>query len=208
LPDPRLGVLLRPDPATCLVQSQINTVLVQQFGIVSSAAFPPHVTLVGSLRTTASIDELIRALNEELARTAPFTVHNKGIERSGDGWVFNVHEDGAGRPNADLVDLANRVNAAVTPLAIEHDDYLTPTFAPDRFRGHLSLASHDLSVDGHLTDEIGRFLSGLPLEPPAVFLADTVTLFEFTSDDWREEWWHSLRWRHLHSWELTESTRP
>jgi hypothetical protein len=34
------------------------------------------------------------------------------------------------------------------------------------------------------------------------------TLFEFTSDDWREEWWHSLRWRRLHSWELTESTRP
>jgi hypothetical protein len=124
LPDPRLGVLLRPDPATCLVQSQINTVLVQQFGIVSSAAFPPHVTLAGSLRTNASSPEIMTALNEELARTAPFTVHNKGIERSGDGWVFNVHEDGAGRPNADLVDLANRVNAAVTPLAIELDDYL------------------------------------------------------------------------------------
>jgi hypothetical protein len=58
-------------------------------------------------------------------------------ERSGDGWVFNVHEDGAGRPNADLVDLATRVHGAVTPLAVEHDDYLTPTFAPDRFRGHL-----------------------------------------------------------------------
>jgi hypothetical protein len=208
LSEPRYGVFLRPDPATCLVQSQINAVLVQQFGIVSSAAFPPHVTLVGNLRTTASIPEILAALNEPLARTAPFKVYNKGIEQSGDGWIFNVHEDDEGLPSADLVDLAHRVIGAVTPIAVEHDDHLTPKLAPDRFRGHLSLASHDLSVDGHMSDEIGRFLKGLPLEPPAAFVADTITLFEFTCDDWRDEWWHSLRWRHLHSRELTEIPRP
>jgi hypothetical protein len=197
-------VYLRPDPATCLVQSQINTVVVQQFGIVSAAAFPPHATLVGNMRTQGTPSDLVTALDGELSRTGQFTIHNKGIERSGDGWVFNVHEDGKGAPNPALVDLAARVMGVLKPLALEHDDHLVGEFSPETFWGHLSLASHDLVLERHLIDEVGQFLQELPLEPPATFVADTVTLFEFSCDDWRAQWWRSLQWRHLHSWQLAE----
>ena len=198
----RYGVYLRPDPSTCLVQSQINAVLVQQFGIVSAAAFPPHVTLAGNLHSAATADELVAAVDDGLAGCAPFPVHNKGIERVGDAWVYNVHEDGHGNPNAALVDLARRVMGALTPWALEHDDHLVGRFSPEEFWGHLSLASHDLVVRPALSEEVGAFLTALPLTPPPTFVADTVTLFELTADDWRGHWWESLRWRHLHSWQL------
>lgn len=199
---PRYGVFLRPDPATCLVQSQINQVMVQQFGIVSAAAFPPHATLVGSMRTEAESDVLIGVLDLALAPIEKFTVYNSGIMSSHGGWAYNINDYPEGEPNKELVGLATVVMTAMKPLALPVDDLHTNMFSPGSFRAHLSLASHDLLVEPRLAGEVGRFLRGLPLAPPAEFVADTVTLFEFTSDGWQEEWWHNLKWRHLRSWLL------
>ncbi|MFV0430108.1 MAG: 2'-5' RNA ligase family protein [Arachnia sp.] len=202
LGEPRYGVFLRPDPATCLIQSQINTVLVQQFGIVSAAAFPPHATLVGSLRTRAQPPELMSSVDRALAPVDRFTVYNSGIASSNGGWAYNVNDGPDGQPNQALHELASRVMAALLPLALDAEDSHTERIDSDSFRAHLSLASHDLLVEPRLKGEVGEFLKGLPLEPPATFLAQTVSLYEFTTDDWRGQWWHALSWRQLRSWQL------
>ena len=198
----RYGIYLRPDPVTCWVQTQIVFALSRQFGLVSAAAFPPHATLVGNLKTEASVVDLEARITTALEGIDRFPVFNKGIERVRDAFFFNVHEDGCGEPNEPLVALAGAVLAAVLPLSVPvHDERTTPV-AENRFWAHLSLASHDLGVDNHLADEVGEFLAALPLVAPETFEATTVSLFETSADDWNAHWWHTLRWRHLHSWTL------
>ncbi|MDF2992345.1 MAG: hypothetical protein K0S37_2859 [Microbacterium sp.] len=203
----RYGVYLRPDPLTCWVQAQINLALKQQYGLVSAAAFPPHATLVGNLRTDATVDDLATRIGDAVASQNTFTVHNKGFERVGDAYLYNVHEDGRGNPNEPLVSLAAAVKAAVLPVSIPVNDYLVTPIENGTFKAHLSLASHDLSVDNTLADEVGEFLSGLPLQPPRTFRAEVVSLYETTSDDWNGHWWKTLRCTHLRSWKLPSTPR-
>ena len=124
----RHGVFLRPDPLTCWVQAQLNSVLVQQFGVVSAAAFPPHATLVGNLRTDVGPEALVRLLDPVLDATTPFTVHDAGLARLGGALVYDVHGDGTGRPNPPLVRLAEAVRDAVLPVSLPITDHLvTPS---------------------------------------------------------------------------------
>ncbi len=203
----RYGVYLRPDPVTCWVQAQINLALRQQYGLVSAAAFPPHATLVGNLRTDATVEDLATRLAAAVASQKTFTVHNKGFERVGDAYLYNVHEDGRGHPNQPFVDLAAAVKTAVLPVSIPVRDHLVTPVVEGTFWGHLSLASHDLLVDNTLADEVGEFLSGLPLQPPRTFQAQVVSLYETMSDDWDGHWWKSLRCTHLRSWNLPSTPR-
>ena len=197
----RYGVFLRPDPLTCWVQAQLNTVLVQQFGLVSAAAFPPHATLVGNLRTDVGVDALVARLDAALSGRRSFTVHNAGVVRLGDALVYDVHHDGAGRPNPDLVALGDAVRLAVLPVSLPIDDHLVTPVEEAELHGHLSLASHDLVTRPDLTDEVEAFLRALPLEPPARFRAEVCSLYAFEAD-WETAWWHALTWRHLRSWHL------
>lgn len=195
----RYGVFLRPDPVTCWVVSQLTTVLAQQFGLVSAAAFPPHATLVGNLATEATAAELVERLDPVFAAVRPFPVHNAGLVRLGDCFLFDVHTDGAGAPNAPLVAVAAAVKDALLPMSVPVRDHLAVPVAENTFWGHLSIASHDLMVDPHLADEVGEFLAGLPLRPPSTFSAEVYSLFAFEGD-WATAWWHTMTWRHLRSW--------
>lgn len=197
----RYGVFLRPDPLTCWVQAQVNTALVQQFGVVSAAAFPPHATLVGNLRTEVGPDALVGLLEPVLDATAAFTVSNAGIVRLGGALVYDVHGDATGRPNRPLVALAEAVRDAVLAVSLPIDDHLVTPVEDAVFHGHLSLASHDLVGREDLADEIEDFLRGLPLAPPPTFTAEVVTLLAFEAD-WTSAWWHAMTWRHLRSWRL------
>ena len=138
-PTTRYGVFLRPDPLTCWVQAQVNTALVQQFGVVSAAAFPPHATLVGNLRTDVGPDALAGLLEPVLDATAAFTVSNAGIVRLGGALVYDVHGDATGRPNRPLVALAEAVRDAVLAVSLPIDDHLVTPVEDAVFHGHLSL---------------------------------------------------------------------
>ena len=197
----RYGIYLRPDPRTCWIQAQISVALRQQFGLVSAAAFPPHATLVGNLRTDLHAEQIINLLNPIFESTQTFPVHNKGIERSKSAWLYNVDETPEGERNEALLAIAEAVIAAVKPHALPMTDHLVSDLDEYRFWGHLSLASHDLLVNPTLSDEVGEFIAALPLEPPATFEARYFSLFSFEAD-WQNEWWHSLTWKHLHSWRL------
>jgi hypothetical protein len=98
--------------------------------------------------------------------------------------------------------VAAAVLAAVLPLSVPIDDYLADPVESYRFAAHASLAGHELAVDGTLADEVGEFIAGLGLVPPASFAARWYSLFEFRAD-WRTHWWRALSWRHVRSWRVS-----
>jgi hypothetical protein len=201
LTDIRYGIFLRPDAATCWNVTQVTHALNKQFGLVSAGAFPPHATIVGNLCTRATEAELIRALDPVFAGVRAFPVYNSGIEcRNQRTYEYNINLDETGtEPNGPFARVATAVAAAVAPLSVPVDDYLTTPVAEYGFAAHLALASHDLFVDPRLSEEVGDFLSELPLRPPASFLARWYSLFEFRAD-WSGHWWKDMTWRHVHSW--------
>jgi hypothetical protein len=202
LTDIRYGIFLRPDPATCWTVTQVTHALNKQFGLMSAGAFPPHATLIGNLCTHATKAELIAALDPVFDSVRPFPVHNSGIDRREPGtFEYNINLDESGnKPNEPLGRVAGAVANAVAPLSVPVDDYLAAPVSEYEFAAHLGLASHDLIVDNHLTTEIADFLTGLPLQPPAFFIARWYSLFEFRAD-WSSHWWQHMTWRHIHSWE-------
>jgi hypothetical protein len=68
----RFGVFLRPDPKTCAAVTQITGQLRAQYGLISAGAFPPHVTLAGSLPVVVPLAELIQLIGFVLRRKRSF----------------------------------------------------------------------------------------------------------------------------------------
>jgi hypothetical protein len=204
---PRYGVFLLPDPRTAAAVTTITTQIKAQYGLVSAAAFPPHVTLVGSLALAGDPDRALPDLESELggvlAARKSFLVANAGVARLGNAIVYDVHErDGA--PNSDLLDLVAVVRSAVLPR-------LAPTGAgalaadvrePGQWHGHLSLASHEMDERPELADEVVTYIEGLEVTPPNQFGAEVVALYRFEHPTWTGRWWTDLSWSHLRSWRL------
>jgi len=197
----RYGIYLRPDPATCWAVTQITQALRAQFGIVSASAFPPHATLIGNLATDATVSEIIDALTPVFAATRTFTVYNKGVVVHGDGFEYDINLSAdLDSVNTQLSGLAQEVKRAILSLSRPVDDFLVTPVVDYEFAGHLGLASHDLMVDNHLTEEVGDFIADLPIAVPSSFEARWFSLFEFRAD-WNSHWWKDMSWRHMMSWQ-------
>jgi hypothetical protein len=205
LNDKRYGIFLRPDAATCWTVTQVTCALNKQFGLVSAGAFPPHATLIGNLCTHATESELIAVLDPAFENVKAFLVYNSGIVRHvrSPGYEYNINLDSsASKPNEPLNRIASAVAKAVAPISVPVNDFMATPVAEYEFAAHLALASHDLQVEHRLLDEVGEFLAGLPLHPPASFVARWYSLFEFRAD-WTGHWWNDMTWRHIHSWEAS-----
>jgi hypothetical protein len=196
------GVYLRPDPLTCQAVAQLTELARRQFGIVSAAAFPPHVTLAGAVASHASAADLVQALNPVFRDVPPIAVRNAGITRQNVAVTFDVDSTVDGRKNETIKELAVAINKALEPLAHVDKAHNMKPFVAKNFRAHISLASHDLDEKPHLRHEVEQFLRAIPHAAPQSFLAETITLFRFQSDDWAGAWWHDLAWEHIHSWKL------
>ncbi|WP_445518286.1 2'-5' RNA ligase family protein [Streptomyces sp. NEAU-174] len=199
----RYGVFLRPDPGTCALLTELHLLLRQQYGLVSCAAYPPHATLAGNMPTDAPEDELTGRIGTALAGTAAFTAYNLGIEKGGGGIGFNLHDLPDGSPNPGITNLLDTVRRAMAPVAEPMDHYRANPLDPGRFRAHLSIASHELTLRPDLYEEIGEFLDTLAADPPKRFTAETISLFRFHSGDWNAQWWRDMTWVHVRSWRLT-----
>ena len=200
--DIRYGIFLRPDPETCWAITQITHALQQQYGFVAALAFAPHATLIGNLKVDISEHELVAVLDRVFVDVKPVAIFNSGIQRTHKGtFEYNIDLDAdAAAPNAPLRRIASLVKDAVLPLHVTHQDYLAPNVEDYTFAGHMGLASFELHVDNRLSDEVGEFISGLPISAPASFAARWYTLFEFRAD-WSGHWWNDMPWRHVKSWE-------
>ncbi|XBH21011.1 2'-5' RNA ligase family protein [Jonesiaceae bacterium BS-20] len=196
------GVFLRPDPLTAVAVTQITGQIKAQFGLVSAGAFPPHVTLAGSIPSNDNAQTVIAALDKFITEFPAFEVHNAGIKRHNVAIVFDVNDNADNSKNVPMTELALRINELLVPLAETTEGYLVKPFDPDKFRAHLSLASHELQTKTWVSDEVKEYVEELPFEPPTSFTARHISLFEFYSDNWAGHWWEDLTWDHLHTWKL------
>jgi 2'-5' RNA ligase len=201
----RYGVFLRPDPRTCAAVTTIANQIRAQYGLVSAARFPPHLTLAGSLPLAddpdAALDRLLATLDAVLAGTPPVPIVNAGIGRLGPGLVYDLHRLPPDRPNEALVDLAAAVQSAVRPLLApdEPGRLSADLHERDAWRGHVSLASHELVERADLRDEIEEYARGLEVAVPARFSAEVVSLYRFVHPSWTGPWWKDFEWTHVRS---------
>lgn len=203
--EPVYGVFLLPDAATSAAISSITFSVERQFGLVSAGRFPPHATLAGSVPISAGPAAVVATLDPVLSRWPAFPVHNHGIVRHGRAVTYDVDRLEDGTTNLPLHRIAAEVNAALAPLSHSIDATLVSGFDPQRFRGHLSLASHELTTHPELTDDVEQFVREVPAPAPsAQFTARRVALYSFSSDGWDGDWWRSLEWEHVRTWALVE----
>lgn len=204
--DVRYAVFLTPDARTSAAVTTITGFVRAQFGLVSAGAFPPHVTLAGSLPLRVGEDELVAAVGAVVRRRSSFVVHNNGIGRLADSVVYDVHDlDGA--PNTGLTGLVEDLEPVLRGLLRPTADLPPDLRTGDDWRGHLSLASHELRGRADLRREVEAFIRDLDVPYPGRFEATTVTLYRLLSPAWTGPWWTTLRWERMTSLGLAP-TRP
>jgi hypothetical protein len=199
----RFGVFLRPDPKTCAAVTQITSQLRAQYGLVSAGAFPPHITLAGSLPVVVPLAELMQLIGFVLRRIPAFTVHNVGVRRLADSAIAYDVSTLDGMPNRHLLSLAGAVDSVVRPLVGPSGPLPPALYEPDRWMAHISLASHELQVRADIRGEIEDYVNELGVRAPSSFIADTVMLYRFAHNTWTGSWWRDMRWEHVRSWRLT-----
>lgn len=196
--DVRHGVFLTPDARTSAAVTTITSLVRAQIGLVSAGAFPPHVTLAGSLPLRVDEAELLSAVTAVVRQRPSFVVQNNGIGRLGDSLVYDVH-DRDGAPNTDLTDLVEQLEPVLRPLLRPVTDLPPDLRAAGDWRGHLSLASHELVGQDDLRTEVETFVRDLDVPHPGRFAATTVTVYRFLSPTWSGPWWTTLRWERVAS---------
>jgi 2'-5' RNA ligase superfamily len=198
----RYGVFLTPDAKTSAAVTTITSFVQAQFGLVSARRFPPHVTLAGNLPLAVGESELFAVVGSVAAVHRTFQVHNSGIDRLGESVVFNVHNELDGTPNTALVDLAADLTRDLRPLLRTTDGLPADLCGRDSWRGHLSLASHELSDRVDLREEVELFIRQLETPFPSGFEAATVTVYRLYRSDWSGSWWTDFEWEHGRSFSL------
>ena len=196
--DVRYGVFLTPDARTSAAVTTITSFVRAQFGLVSAGAFPPHVTLAGSLPLRVDEAELLAAVSAVVGERSSFVVQNNGVGRLGDSLVYDVH-DRDGAPNTDLTDLVEHLEPVLRPLLRPVTDLPPDLRVPGDWRGHLSLASHELLGQDDLRTEVETFVRDLEVSHPGRFAATPVTVYRFSSPAWSGPWWTTLRWERVSS---------
>jgi hypothetical protein len=203
VPDLRYAAYLRHSYEMSKAQAEVHVVLERQYGLRAAGNFMPHATIKGFVRSAASEGSIAARLDAVLEGREAFEVFNGGIVPFGrDGMAIDINSTSEGTLNVPLQDLHQAVMDAVMPLVDSACDFTRKEreLAYERFRAHLTLAMAD--VPEHLFDEVLAFVQEAVPIGPSSFLADTVQLVTFHSEDWEGRWWETLRWRLLRSWPL------
>jgi hypothetical protein len=203
VPDLRYAVYLRPSYEMSRAQAEVHDVLERQYGLRAAGNFMPHATIKGFFRSEASEGSIAARLDALLDGREAFEVFNRGIVPFGrDGMAIDINSTSEGTPNVPLQDLHQAVMDVLMPLVDPACKFTRKEreLAYERFRAHLRLAMAD--VPEHLFDEVLAFVREADPIGPSNFLAETVQLFAFRSDDRAGRWWETLRWQLLRSWTL------
>lgn len=193
--DLRHGVFLLPDARTSAAVTRITTYLRAQYGFVSAGRFPPHVTLAGSLPLAVAEADLVAAVRDIASRHSAVPMVNSGPRQLwGSVLAFDVHEDGGGRPNPALVDLAVDVIEMARSRLGPAGDLPADVHERDEWHGHLSLASHEVRGRREFLQTVDQFVAQLGEPFPAQFVASEVGVFRFSHPSWTGDWWTDFKW--------------
>ena len=197
----RYGFYLRPSYAMCRAQAEMHDLLRRQYGLTVAGRFMPHATIKGFFRAEARVPELVARLDGALAGRRRFPVFNRGVvPYAREAIVPDINATPVGGRNAPLQALHEAAVAVLLPLVHPACEFTPREWLGARFHADLTLAMAD--VPARFFDEVLRFVrEAEPIGPPS-FVADTVHLVRFDSDDWSDRCWETLRWEILHAWHL------
>lgn len=201
----RYVVFLTPDAMTSAAVTTVTGFVKAQYGVVSAGRFPPHVTLAGSLPLAVGEKRFLDLIGDVAAQHQPFEVRNAGLARLGDSLVYDIHSLND-QPNVALIDLVGAVGDAVRPLVREAPGLAADVLDRHQWRGHLSLASHELFERTYLRDEIEHFIHDLPVEFPDQLTARKLTAYRLCYPSWTGPWWTDFEWEYLRTFALGNPT--
>jgi 2'-5' RNA ligase len=194
----RFAVYLLPPYTVVQPIVEIHTLLRKQFGFVAADRFQVHATIKGFFKQVAgSLALLEERLDGVFAAQRPFPMYISGYHSTDVGIGLNVSlQDG--QPNHELHQFRARVVEAVRPYIAPDCDFAA--FDLDNpFEAHLTLAFRDIPRDFY--PDVFAFLAGAPL-PTGSFMARDFHFLQFYSEDWPGNWWETLTWRLLKTWQL------
>ncbi|NOK60314.1 MAG: 2'-5' RNA ligase [Chloroflexi bacterium AL-W] len=200
----RYSFYLRPSFAMSRAQVEMHQLLSQQYGLQTAGKFMPHTTVKGFFRSNASPDEIVSLLTPALSYHQPFIVYNNGVHAYGKaGIVLRIQHIPHGARNAALQALHQTTLNILLPLVHPQCNFTPVEWCGERFDAHLTLAMADIPPQ-HFDEILDFVREAEPIGPPS-FVAHTLQLFAFTSENWSGAWWQSLQWELLYSWRLQDT---
>lgn len=203
-PGVRYGVFLRPSARVAIRSLQAFDLCARMFGFIAARAYPPHVTLVGSINAAVPETQLIAVIDRALIDAPVQQITIEPIARTAGSSLHHAITD---RTGGALRDLMGSLLAAVAPLRVFDDrDFGVErrrADAPERFRPHLSIVGHDGAQNPAEVDEALAYLTHLGLDERLEETWDAVVLYRLTSRDWSGPYWETMTWEVVRTWRLT-----
>jgi len=206
----RYGIFIRPPAEIALPTLELMRTVRDLFGFHAAMAYPPHITLIGSIVLDGTEDELIQAIDAAVAHREAIAVHGSGLNArigAAVGIDYNCLQNG--ELNEQLADLYDELRESTQALrGFEPTDRKADARrnkeAREHFRAHLTVLGHDGIDNSHLRNEARDFLEPLSSTVPTDWTARTITLYRFWSAAWDDKYWLSQEWLPLTSWTLAE----
>ena len=197
------GVYLIPPPELIGPIRAAQELLSAQFGARIASRFMVHCTLKGftKLADGATPADFIPTLDALYAKTPSFPaeLEQLWLSPSGSSLLQVLRNTDA------LQRLHEDTWTAVSPYIAEDCPFSHREPAGPKFQPHITLVQSDLPSESGLRSQGHALASYLYANLPSHrFTARTIQLVEFTSEDWRGDWWQTLQWRLLKGWSLIE----
>ncbi len=195
-PDSRFAAYLIPPYRVANMVAEIHKVIHKQFGFMAADQFQVHATIKGFFKKTdGPLEPLIERLDAALEDQRPFPVHFNGYHIADIGFGLDVSRLGE-EVNPGMLELRERVVSAVKPFIAPDCDFVEKDLG-EPFMAHITLAVRDIPFD--MQADVIRYLDEAP-KPIEPFMADTLHLLEFYSQDWAGAWEKTLSWRLIKTW--------
>lgn len=204
----RYGVFLRPSPAWSQDALRAYDIVVNQFGLHAAAAYPPHVTLVGSIAIDGRERDLVAAVATAVDGRAPVRLHSDGIALINNyiGYRLSDLDQGPARSS----ELMGAILEAVRPVRVypplDRTNAERKADSPANFRPHLTVVGHDGAYREWLLPEILEHLLAVGIGAPCDYECDRVELLRLRSENWSGRYWETMSWTIIGSWQLGSSS--
>ncbi|CAN5659598.1 hypothetical protein BH23CHL5_BH23CHL5_04270 [soil metagenome] len=200
----RYGYYLRPSPQMCNAQVRIHLLLERQFGLRVAGRFMPHATIKGFFASEADVDHIRESAKSIVDGLTTFPVFSQGAVGFGSlGIALSIMRMPDLAQNDMLQALHDRALEVLMPLVSGTCNFTPNEWLGVRFEAHLTLAMAD--IPSTLFNEVLQFVQALEPVGPEMFMAERLHLYAFESEDWHADWWDSLRWELIDSWNLSPS---
>jgi 2'-5' RNA ligase len=204
----RYGIFIRPPAEVALPALEMMRTARDLFGFHAATAYPPHITMIGSIVLTGTEVQLIDAVDGVLAGRAAIPTHGTGLNAAiGAAIGIDYNHTSSGEQNLQLVELYEDLRRETEQLrGFEPTDRKAAErrakVGAEHFRAHLTVLGHDGIDNSSARAEARDVLDHLVKDLPEDWTADTITIYRFWSADWDAKYWLTQEWIPIASWHL------